>query len=129
MSKIKDHSLKIVKKIPFFLLILLLLAFIFVFGLTNLKMFKQRLLLREKLIFLQNQLAGLEQERDTLQAEIGRSDALDYLERSAREDFNLKKQGEKVVAFPLNNPAESSKIIPIEEKENFLKRILNKLGF
>jgi cell division protein FtsB len=55
---------------------------------------------------LQKEIQILEEKRQALQAQISQTSEQEYLEKEARETFNLKKPGEEVVA-----------ILPAEEEE------------
>ena len=56
--------------------------------------------------YLQEQLMILEERSKDLQFQTAQSEAEDYLETEARERFNLKKPGEKVVT-----------VLPSEEED------------
>lgn len=100
-----------------FVLVLLILG--------NLKLIQERKSLSLEVEGLKNKVEGILQEREALQSKISQSQSPDYLEKIAREDLNLKKEGEKVVAFPVVE--QEQKGIDTEEEKNFFQKILEKL--
>ncbi len=60
----------------------------------------------KQLVAQQKEIQALEEKREALQARVSQSGEEGYLEKEARESFNLKKPGEEVV-----------KILPLEEKK------------
>lgn len=79
-----------------FLLILLLILLIF----GNWKISQARKKISLKVQEMSKGLQKIEQDKESLQVKILQSDNYNYLEKIAREELNLKKAGESVVAFP-----------------------------
>jgi cell division protein FtsB len=77
-----------------------------------------------KLRELQQQLTDLEAKRQELGAQVSQGESEAYVEKEARETFNLKKPGEEVVAVL---PAEGS-----QEKapvKGFWQNVVDKIKF
>ena len=73
---------------------------------------------------LRAELQALEIKRQQLQAQIYQTSEESYLEREARERFNLKKSGEEVVIIL---PAEEEEIK--EQEKGFWGKVLDKIKF
>ncbi len=78
------------------LLVLLLILFI----MANWRILQARKKISLKVKEISQELQKREQDKESLQAKILQSDDYGYLEKVAREELNLKKEGESVVAFP-----------------------------
>ncbi|MFH1423829.1 MAG: septum formation initiator family protein [Candidatus Nealsonbacteria bacterium] len=91
---------------------------------SNFKINSRRMELKSQLIRLQTELNGLEMKKAQLQAQVSEATNDEYLEKEARETFNLKKPGEEVVTVL---PAENNE--SVQEEENFLKKIIDKIKF
>ena len=91
---------------------------------SNWRMVQKRQELNSQLEILKAQLQVLEIKRQQLQAQISQTSQESYLEKEARETFNLKKPGEEVVT-----------ILPAEEEEGkeqergFWGKIWDKIKF
>ena len=111
------------------ILSLFVVIFLFMGGLllfSNLEMIQRRKELLSRAEVLENEIASLEKKNEELKAGIASIPEESYLEKEAREKFQLKKPGEKVVTvLPSEEIPESSS----EEPKNFFERILEKLGF
>ncbi len=106
------------------LLILGGLIFILVFlVIGNLKISQKREELGTEMERLKRGVEKLSQEEGLLQSKISQSQTRDYLERVAREAFNLQKEGEQVVAFPLSEESPEEKT---EENKNLWQKLLEK---
>ncbi len=106
------------------LLILGGLIFILVFLIIgNLRISWKRENLGIEMERLKRGMEKLSQEEGLLQSKISQSQTRDYLERVAREAFNLQKEGEKVVAFPLSEESSEEKT---EESKNLWQKLLEK---
>ena len=79
---------------------------------------------QSQLEVLQAELQALEEKRQQLQAQIYQTSEEEYLEREARETFNLKKSGEEVVVIL---PAEEEG--GGEEGQGFWEKIWDKMKF
>lgn len=91
---------------------------------ANWRMGQKRADYESQLESLYLKLQTLEQKREQLQSQIYQSSEEEYLEREARETFNLKKPGEEVVAVL---PAEEEGTG--EEEKGFFQKILDKIKF
>lgn len=105
---------------------------IFVFGIvgflifSNWKTNQQRKEFNLRIEFLQQEISVLsekKQELETLASQLGREE---YLEKVAREQLNLQKSDEKVVAI-LSPEEEEDK--EIQKTKSFWQRILEKISF
>ena len=85
---------------------------------------KKRAELNLQLGTLQRELQDLEEQRQSLQAQISQVADESYLEEEAREKFNLKKPGEEVVTIL---PAEDEEVKQIET--GFWGKMWEKLKF
>lgn len=103
-KKVKKGSLQ---NIIFFVIlagsIIIIAGFLFI---ANWKVSQRRSELNSRIEELREEIQFLEGEKEELQAKISESLDYDYLEKEARDRFNLKKPGEEVVT-----------ILPPEEKE------------
>lgn len=105
---------------------------IFVFGIvgflifSNWKTNQQRKEFNLRIEFLKQEISVLsekKQELETLASQLGREE---YLEKVAREQLNLQKSDEKVVAI-LSPEEEEDK--EIQKTKSFWQRILEKISF
>ena len=108
----------------FFIGVLALAILIFLFT-SNLKLSERKAELDSQIISLNKEFQVLEKENQELKAGISQISQDSYLEKKAREQFNLKKPGEEVVAFIKEDDKKEEE----EKKENFWERILRKLKF
>ena len=86
----------------------------------NVKISRERDKLQRELANLDRDLKAAQTKREELTAKISEAQSSDYLEEVAREDLNLQKEGEKVVAFPIIREKEEKKE---EAEKNFLGEI------
>jgi len=76
---------------------------------------------------LEKEISSLEERNDRLRTGLVSVSEESYLEKEAREKFQLKEPGEKVVVVkPLEGGIEP---VSAEEPKNFFEKILEKLGF
>jgi len=110
----------------FFSVVLGLLIFVVVGYLitSNLKINARRAELNLQLGKLQAELNDLEVKKAQLQAQISQASQDEYLEKEARDTFNLKKPGEEVVAVL---PAEEGG--GGEEERSFWEKVMDKIKF
>jgi cell division protein FtsB len=106
VAKIKKNKRDSKWFFPVFLGFLLIIIIVFLV-ISNFRIIQKRLKMDEEEKYLQEQLMIIEERSEELQFQAVQSVADDYLETEARERFNLKKPGEKVVT-----------IIPSEEEGN-----------
>ena len=120
MIRFKNFKAETKKNLIFKILILAILFFLaFLVGRGNFKIAQKREIAKERLISLKEELAELSKKRAELQSKISQSETPEYLERVAREELNLKKIGEKIVAFPILKEKE-------EEERNQEKNLWQK---
>ena len=90
------------KHYPFLVLaVLLVLFFSALLLIINLKINQKKQLSATEVKELEKKLQELLEEEEVLKAETFQNNRQYFLEESARENFNLKKEGEEVVAFPI----------------------------
>jgi len=121
-KKIKNES----KQTIFFSVLLGALLFTVVGYLvvSNLKINARRTELKAQLIKLETELNALEEKKSQLQAQVSEAADDEYLDKEARETFNLKKPGEEVVTvLPAQNNESGQK------EESFWKKIIDKIKF
>lgn len=116
----KDNSLKIIF-LSFFLLIVC-----FCLVVLNVQISRKRKALTEEVNFLEKRFSELSANRDSLSQQTANVNNNFNLEIIAKEGFNLKKDGEAVVAFPQGIESISNSAATIEEKEAILKEVLEK---
>jgi cell division protein FtsL len=105
----------------FILLILMVSTFLII---SNLKINQKRAELNAQIERLKEETQTLEEKNQKLKATISESEKEDYLEKEARERLGLKKPGEEaVVILPSKNNEKEN----IQEKKNFLEKILEKI--
>lgn len=92
---------------------------------NNVKINKRRKEVNLELKAREQKIEELSQERETLQKKISDSHFPDYWEKILREELNLKKIGEGVVAFPIGGE-KGTTTREMEEKENLLQKVLEK---
>ena len=92
---------------------------------SNSKLSERKEELSSRISSLSEEIQVLEKENQELKAGIFQISQDSYLEKKAREQFNLKKPGEEVVAFI----KEESEKEEVEEKENFWQKLLKKIKF
>jgi len=83
----------------------LVLSIVSLLVVSNLRISKKRTLLDSQIDKLKAEISAAEEKKQQLEAQLNQSSREDYLEKEARETFNLKKPGEEVVT-----------ILPQEEK-------------
>ena len=93
-QKIRDKSFQILLSLS---VLLILSALIF----SNWKISKKRTEFQVKIKFLQEKIQRLEKEKEKYENEVLEIDKKEYWERYLKENLNLKKKGENVVAFVL----------------------------
>lgn len=123
LTKNAKHSFQTVF-VLFFIGFLALIILIFLI-VSNSKLTDRKETLGSRIEFLTRKTQSLEEENQELKAGISEISQESYLEKKAREQFNLKKPGEEVVAF-IKEESEDNKE---EVKENFWQKILRKLKF
>jgi cell division protein FtsB len=110
--------------LSFFVIIFLFMGGLLLF--SNLEMIQRKKELLSRAEALEKEIASLEKRNEELKAGIASMPGESYLEKEAREKFQLKKPGEKVVTVLPSEEASE----PVSEKpRNFFERILEKLGF
>ncbi len=91
---------------------------------SDLKINSRRAELNTQLRTLQQELQELEARRQQLQTQISQTMSEEYLEKEARETFNLKKPGEEVVTvLPPENEQEA------RPEESLWGKIMDKIRF
>lgn len=77
-------------------LVLIVIGFLVI---SNWKISQKRAILYSQIEALRKEIQVLEEKKQQLEAQISNLTEKDYLEKEARERFNLKKPGEKVVTI------------------------------
>jgi len=108
----------------FVTLVLLVVAVFLIVG--NLRIAEKRDRINAELKALEERMVELVEEKEVIQGRIFQSNDSDYLERVAREELNLKLEGESVVAFPvIENEGEIEEVD--EEQQNLWQKIMEKI--
>jgi len=76
---------------------------------------------------LEKEISSLEERNDGLKTGLASVSEESYLEKEAREKFQMAKTGEKVVT--VLPPEGGTGSVSAEEPKNFFEKILEKLGF
>lgn len=108
------------------LIISLLTVFLILLFWINLKIIKNRSELNAEIEDLKKNILNLEQKKQEALGKISEADEKDFLEKTARQNFNLKKEGEKVAVFQFEEQDKSQEIK--KEELNFWQKILKTLG-
>ncbi|PIP23245.1 MAG: hypothetical protein COX90_00125 [Candidatus Nealsonbacteria bacterium CG_4_10_14_0_2_um_filter_38_17] len=132
IARPKKFKKRICPKIPYqgiFLKITLGLVIILgIIALTssNLRLKQKRLSLETRSEALKKEIEALEKKNTDLQAQISQTSSESFLEKEARERFNLKKPGEQVVTILPPESGEEKKIG--ESSKNLWRQFLEKFG-
>jgi cell division protein FtsB len=117
----------------FLMVFLLSLAFLLLN--LDIKIVKKKIVLEKEAANLKERLEEARKEREKLLIQIASPKNPYFLEKTAREYLDLKKEGEKVVAFPIikQNSLSSSSSEELKQKgesgeSNFFFKLLKKLG-
>lgn len=108
-----------------FLVLAILIVIIFLV-VSNIRSNNRRTELNLRIENLKKDIEILEERKQEFSANISQIPTEDYLEKEARERFNLKKPGEEVVVVL---PPEQEEEEKPEEQKSFWQRILEKIGF
>lgn len=111
-----------------FVLMVLVLGVLFLLLGKNFKVFKEAKEIGTELAGLKKELQTEKIRKDNFLSKLSEAENKESLEKMAREDFNLKKIGEKVVAFPVVEKRESSDVAPTSSEENFWQKFFKNLG-
>lgn len=130
IAKIRKKKTKIkptaTSLMPLFFIAIFFLIGIILFS-SNWQLAKRHKELLLKTKTLGKEISFLEEKNDKLKNGIISVTDESFLEKEAREKFQLAKPGEKVVVvLPPENQGEP---VPSIEAKNFLEKILEKLGF
>jgi cell division protein FtsL len=105
---------------------LLIILGITALTISNLRLKEKRLSLETRIDTLKRETEALEKKNADLQAQISQSSDESFLEKEARERFNLKKPGEQVVTVLPPENFEEKKIE--ESSKNLWQQFLEKFG-
>ena len=78
---------------------LVLLCAVVFLVIADVKMYQRRKILNTQIESLKNKIQNLQKENTTLNESMLRGDDNEYIEKIAREEFDLQQPGEKVVSF------------------------------
>ena len=118
----KEKTLKsILVSLLFFSLILGLAVFL---GLSNMSANKRRADLNNRVSSLKKEIEEFKNKKAELEVSASETGEADYLEKVAREQLNLKKPGEEVVAV-LSPEQEQKKEEEVKKEEGFWQKILS----
>lgn len=108
-------------------LVIFTLSFMAMLVSSNLKLKERRREVGRKIEEIKKEISRLEGENQALRADISYKESPAYLEREARERFNLKKPGEEVaVIVP---PAQAPPLVqPEPPRKSFWQNILEFFG-
>ncbi len=110
------------------LLFLLVFGFLVILVWLNLGITQKRGEVKEEKSFLEIKKEQLESDKREFLGKISEASGEAYLEKVAREDLNLKKEGETVVAFPVSEELEEETSSPPVKDKSFWQIFLEKIG-
>ena len=101
-----------------FLAIAIIILSVFLIWLmsANFQLFQKRKEAQEQAVILSERVANLEESREVVEQSILKGRTLEYLEKTAREELNFQKPGEKVVAFPISQTKQSTTTPAVPQK-------------
>lgn len=105
---------------------LLVLGFLVLLAISNLRILKKRKELKAQIAALKEEIEAQDKRNQMLREGIARVSDKEYLEKVAREKFLLKEKGEEVIVV---SPPEEKEEKSQPEKRNFLEQILEKFEF
>ena len=108
-----------------FMVIFFLIGTILLF--SNWQMMNRHKELLSRTEVLEKEISSLEERNDGLKTGLALVSEESYLEKEAREKFQMAKTGEKVVT--VLPPEGGTGSVSAEEPKNFFEKILEKLGF
>ena len=108
------------KNILCFFLVFMILVLVFL----NIRIISRRRLVNKEIDILKQRMQDLQDKREEFSEQLKQAGTQEYLERIGREDLNLKKQGESVVAFPMQELKQEE----TKEKDSFWNRLLKSMG-
>jgi cell division protein FtsB len=123
----KGKNKKTIKTLFFsavFILLFLAVAGFLVF--SNWKVNQKRSELNAKIISLKKEIQEMEDKKTQLEDALQQTQSSDYAEKVAREDLNMKKQDEDVVAVK-QSTGTAETAAPAEK--SFWKKIIDKFNF
>lgn len=126
MPKIKKIKILATKNILLSAIFLVLLVIFIFFIAENAKINNKRKKLQAEITSLQEEMELTKQKEESFKAKVLEQDKEEYLEQVAREELNLRKEGESVVAFPVVGEDDSPKIQDIEQ-QNLWQKIMDKI--
>lgn len=125
ITKKKKIFYFIIKGISLFFIFFL----IFFFGKSNLKLYQKRIKIEKAEQIKIKRLENLEKERKELEFRFSEREREGVLEQIAREQLNMKKEGEKVVAFPIIERPQEFIEQEKKKKKEFFEKFLEKIHF
>jgi len=125
LKKRKTTKKKKEKKFPG-LLAVVFVAFAVYLAYTNIMIFLERARINSEYVSLNNIHGDLEKEKEVLKMQLGETYTDEYVERVAREDLGLYKQGEKVIVIKKDEgqiTEMEGKVV--EEKKDMLTQVFD----
>lgn len=110
-----------------FLLIVFSIIFIFLL-ILNIRIIWQRELVKKELDSLKEESSNLEIKENKFSEDFSKTDDKDYLERIARQNLNLQKEGESVVVFPMDSDNSTSSGKNLKTKKNLWQKFIGIFG-
>ncbi|NQU82551.1 MAG: septum formation initiator family protein [Parcubacteria group bacterium] len=126
MSKTEKSKIKLGKNLLLVVAVIVLLVVLVFFAKQNMRINNKREKLQVELDSLEQRMLELTKEKENLQGTIIQSDEQEYLEEVAREELNLKRVGESVVAFPVVEEQEETEEQDMEQ-QNLWQKIMDKI--
>jgi len=108
----------------FIVLFFVLLIILFVFGIV--REYAKKIELDKEIVSLQQELDQLKIDKNNFLDSIDSYQSDFFLEQEAREKFNLKKQGEKVVVIPVDKYADNLNKQDQENKQSLVERSMGR---
>ena len=121
--KLKKRKRRFTNILISIFLAIFLIGFLYILVSSNFKLRKRRAEIIKRIESIQKEIQRLEKENQAFQAKIFQKDTPEFLEKEARERFNLKKPGEEVVVIV--EPEEALSPQPKEEKRSFWQKMFD----
>lgn len=126
-KKRKTASKKPKEKLPaIFGTIFILFAFYLLY--TNVMIYFERSKIGSNYSTLDKSYSDLSKEKEVLQMQLGETFTDQYLEKVAREELGLYKEGEQVIVIKKEEPKNSSEATTSAESKNILEQAVQWIG-
>jgi cell division protein FtsB len=109
------------------LIVLLMLVASSFLAISNWKIIQKRNELKNRIDVLREEVVALEEKNSQLKEGIAQSQGDEYVEKIARENLGMKKEGEEVLV--VKSASSTQQATTTAEDKNFWQKFLEKIGF